>query len=68
MRATPRDYVERAARVYRMNADAASPLGITPGSFARICREHGIETPYVRRQRERREILGRKVRDGREEE
>jgi len=68
MRATPRDYVERAARVYRMNTDAASSLGITPGSFARMCRQHGIETPYVRRQRERREVLNMKARDRPNEE
>ncbi len=49
------EQLERVARVYRTNVEAAAALGIARGSFGRLCRRHGIETPYVRRQRERRE-------------
>ena len=49
------EQLERVARVYRTNVEAAAALGIARGSFGRVCRRHGIEPPYVRRQRERRE-------------
>ena len=49
------EQLERAARMYKTNVEAAAALGIARGSFGRLCRQHGIETPYVRRQRERRE-------------
>jgi len=49
----PREWVERAARVYSRNTDAAESLGITARSFSRVCRRHGIDTPYVRQQKER---------------
>jgi hypothetical protein len=49
----PREQVERAARVYHRNADASAALGITMRAFSRACRRYGIETPYVRRRRER---------------
>jgi hypothetical protein len=46
--------VERAARLYNSNALAAEALGISRSGFARMCRRYGLETPYARRQRERR--------------
>ena len=46
-----RDRVERAARIYASNRDAGLALGIAPGSFGRLCRRFGIETPQVRRKR-----------------
>ena len=46
-----RDRVERVARVYATNAEAAQALGVEPRSFSRMCRRHGIETPYARRRR-----------------
>ena len=45
--------VERAARIYASNRDAGQALGIAPGSFGRLCRRFGIETPKARRQRTR---------------
>lgn len=45
--------VERAARIYASNQDAGQALGIAPGSFGRLCRRFGIETPKARRQRTR---------------
>ena len=53
MHKTPRDQVERAARLYKSNKDASRALGITMQAFARICRQYGIETPYVRKRRKR---------------
>ena len=47
--------VRRAARMYVTNKEAAAALGIGARTFATICRENGIETPYVRWQRERRD-------------
>lgn len=46
-----RERVERAARIYASNRDAGLALGIAPGSFGRLCRRFGIETPQVRRKR-----------------
>ena len=51
-----RERVERAARIYKSNAEAAQALGITSGSFGRLCRRHGIETPYARGLRLRQEV------------
>lgn len=48
-----KERVERAARIYASNIDAAAALGITAGSFSRLCRLYGVETPY-KRQRKRR--------------
>jgi len=48
MRKIARDRVERVARLYRSNKAAGAALGITPSSFARLCRRYGIETPYAR--------------------
>ncbi len=46
--------VRRAARIYASNKDAAIALGIDPRSFARICRENSIQTPYYRSRLKRR--------------
>ena len=46
-----KDRIERAARVYGSNQDAATSLGIRPGSFSRLCRRYSVETPYVRQRR-----------------
>ena len=46
-----RERVERVARIYASNKDASQALGITLGSFGRLCRKFGIATPYVRRRR-----------------
>ncbi len=46
-----RERVERAARIYASNRDAGLALGIAPGSFGRLCRRYGIETPQSRRKR-----------------
>ena len=46
-----RERVERVARIYASNKDASQVLGITLGSFGRLCRKLGIETPYARRRR-----------------
>ena len=48
--------IARAARIYTSNNDAALALGIAPGSFGRLCRRYGIETPSVRKKREGREF------------
>ncbi len=44
-----RDRIERAGRA----------LGIEPRSFSRLCRRYGVETPYARRLRERRQARQR---------
>ena len=46
-----RERVERAPRIYASNRDAGVALGIAPGSFGRLCRRYGIETPQARRKR-----------------
>ena len=48
----PKDQIERLARIYKHNEDAAAAIGITPKSFSRLCRRYGIETPYARRRRQ----------------
>ena len=50
-----KDRIERAARMYASNQDAGSALGIAPGSFSRLCRRYGIETPQARKHRQRSE-------------
>lgn len=52
MRKIDRERIERVARIYGSNKAAGAALGITPSSFARLCRRYGIETPYVRRYRQ----------------
>ncbi len=49
-----RERIERAARIYASNRDAGQALGIAPGSFGRMCRRYGIETPQARRKRRTR--------------
>jgi hypothetical protein len=46
-----REQVERVARLYKSNQDASQALGIAMRSFSRLCRRHGIETPWARRRR-----------------
>lgn len=48
-----KERIERAARIYASNQDAGLALGIAPGSFGRLCRRYGVETPQARRQRQR---------------
>lgn len=49
MQKIDRQRIERVARIYCSNKAAGAALGITPSSFARLCRRHGIETPYTRK-------------------
>lgn len=56
MRPVIREDLERVARLYRSNKEASRALGIHPGSFSRLCRQHGILTPYMRRQRRDRSL------------
>ena len=49
-----RERIARAARIYASNRDAGLALGIAPGSFGRLCRRYGIETPRARRRRRAR--------------
>ena len=51
MTKTPLDSVRRVARLYASNKEAAAALGIDLRSFGRICRQHNIETPFVRKRR-----------------
>ena len=44
-----RERVERVARIYATSQEAGRALGIAAGSFCRLCRQYGIETPYTRR-------------------
>ncbi|MBT4502052.1 MAG: hypothetical protein HOC74_30245 [Gemmatimonadetes bacterium] len=50
-----REEAERVARIYKTNRDAAAALDIAPQSFGRLCRKFGIETPYDRRMRRKKE-------------
>lgn len=52
-RGIERDRLERAARMYSSNQAASQALGIVARSFSRLCRQHGIETPFARQQCER---------------
>ena len=52
-KAIERTRVERVARLYASNDDAAQALGINPRSFARLCRRYRIQTPHARRQQRR---------------
>lgn len=45
--------IERVARMYKSNQEACAALGITLRSFGRLCRKYGVETPWVRKRRER---------------
>ena len=55
MQRTPRELVERAARVYASNKEASQALGIHLGSFGRLCQLYDVESPYARRRRRRQE-------------
>ena len=49
--------IERCARIYGSNQDAAEALDISAGSFSRLCRKHNIDTPRMRRKkRNQREL------------
>ncbi|MFH1572184.1 MAG: hypothetical protein ABIL09_29610 [Gemmatimonadota bacterium] len=50
-RGITREQIERVARIYKSNEDACRALGIQMRSFGRLCRRHGIETPWVRKRR-----------------
>ena len=56
MRRIEADRIERMARLCANNIEAGASLGIHPRSFSRACTRYGIETPYARRQRLRREF------------
>lgn len=43
--------LRQAARMYRSVTDAASAVGINRATFTRLCKEHGIATPWQRRSR-----------------
>ena len=45
--------IERVARMYKSNQEACAALGITLRSFGRLCRKYGVETPWVKKRRER---------------
>lgn len=44
-----RERVERVARMYRTNQMASAALGIHLGTFSRLCRKYGIQTPHERK-------------------
>ena len=46
-----RETLERAARVYRHDKDAAIALGIGAATFVSCCEKFEIETPSARRRR-----------------
>ena len=46
-----RKQLERAARIYYTNKDAAEALGMAPIGFARRCEREGIESPAARSRR-----------------
>jgi hypothetical protein len=48
-----RERIERVARIYANNQEASRALGIASGTFGRLCRQYGIETPYARRHKRR---------------
>lgn len=50
--------VGRAARIYRLNSDAAKALDISATTFNEYCRQLGIETPSARRCRLKAQLRG----------
>ncbi|MBT4101326.1 MAG: hypothetical protein HOM68_24345 [Gemmatimonadetes bacterium] len=52
MTSVPRDQIERVARIYHSNLDAARALGIAQRSFSRLCKRYEVETPYARKRRD----------------
>ncbi len=59
MQKIPQDWIERAARVYASNQEASRALGIAGGTFGRLCRLYGIETPFARQRRRREQAKSR---------
>ncbi len=59
MKSVSPEALERVARLYGTNAEAAAALGMTMRGFGRACRRQGIETPYVRKRRMRRPLAVR---------
>lgn len=59
MQKVPREWIERAARVYNSNAEASKALGIAGGTFGRLCRQYGIETPFARQRSARQAARSR---------
>ena len=53
MKGVSHEALERVARLYHTNTEAAAALGMTMRGFGRACRAQGIETPYVRKRRMR---------------
>ncbi|NKB71038.1 MAG: hypothetical protein GKR89_28545 [Candidatus Latescibacteria bacterium] len=51
-----KEQLKRAARLYHQNKDASAALGISLRYFARLCRQHGIETPHARRRRDQKVV------------
>ena len=49
-----KEALERVARIYKSNKDASQAVGLHPRSFSRLCRQHGIVTPYVRQCNQRK--------------
>ena len=67
MKKIDRERIERVARLYASNEEASQALGIAPGSFSRLCRLYGIETPYARKRKRWREVSRRRRLGGEEE-
>jgi len=65
MRMIDKKSIERAARMYGSNRDAAQALGIAPGSFGRLCSRFGILTPQSRRRKDHERIRAAFRRAGR---
>jgi hypothetical protein len=51
MRRIEPDRIARAARIYPSNQAAGRALGIAAGTFGRLCRHYGVDTPHVRRKK-----------------
>jgi hypothetical protein len=49
LRIDRREDIERAARVYKTNKDAAAAMGMSMQHFGRLCRKFGVPTPYAKR-------------------
>jgi len=62
----PKWEVERVARMYDTNKEAARALGVTPLTFVRLCKEYDIETPWERRRK--RAAAQRELTENRREE
>ena len=52
---TDRSRIERAAKRYHSNHEAAKSMNLSAGAFGRLCREYKIETPHARQIRQRNE-------------